>query len=135
MMSIRTTSMPGVFVSSSIPSLPFSALSAIIPYCSSTLLRAKMLRMSSSTISAFFPDSSCGDLRQLAQLVLLAPAVAVRAVHDDGNFGGPLGLGEFLEEIHGAHIAQRPVHDDAVEPVLLRGLECLVPASHRRDLD
>ena len=75
------------------------------------------------------------DFRQLAQAVVLVPALTVGAVHDDGDLGGVLGLGEVLEEICRAHVAQRPIHDDAVERAALRGLERLLPASHSGDLD
>ena len=57
MMSMRTTSMPGFDWSISIASLPVSAEMTCICRRSRTLVIAKMLRMSSSTMSTRLPAS------------------------------------------------------------------------------
>ncbi len=55
MMSISTTATSSCCSSTSMPSRPFSAYSTDRPCCSRTLVSAKTLRMSSSTISTFCP--------------------------------------------------------------------------------
>jgi hypothetical protein len=58
MMSISTMSMLGSDSTRRIASRPLSAETITMPWSSSTVASAKMLRMSSSTISAFLPSST-----------------------------------------------------------------------------
>ncbi len=65
MMSISTMSMVGSVPTRRIASRPLSAETMIIPWSSSTVASAKMLRMSSSTISTFLPSSTrCESYRR-----------------------------------------------------------------------
>ena len=59
--------MPGVRSRTSSASRPFSAGSTSIPQRSSMLVRAKMLRTSSSTISTFLPASPSPAWRDLVR--------------------------------------------------------------------
>src|SRR6202790_4623844 len=61
MMSIKTIATSGVDSSMEMASRPVPAVNTAIPRRSNTLLRAKMLRMSSSTTSTFFPTSASSD--------------------------------------------------------------------------
>ena len=60
-MSISVIATSGVDSSVSIASRPVSAVSTVMPRRSSTLLRAKMLRTSSSTTSTFLPTSASSE--------------------------------------------------------------------------
>src|SRR6202140_447147 len=61
MMSIKTMAPSGVDSSIEMASRPVPAVKTAIPRRSSTLLRAKMLRMSSSTTSTFFPTNASSE--------------------------------------------------------------------------
>src|SRR6201997_4258064 len=61
MMSMRTIATSGVDSNIEMASLPVPAVSTAMPRRSSTLLRAKMLRMSSSTTRTFLPTSASSD--------------------------------------------------------------------------
>src|SRR6266852_3084688 len=61
MMSISTISKSGVDSRMLIASRPVPAVSTVIPLRSRTLLNAKMLRTSSSTMSTFLPTSASSD--------------------------------------------------------------------------
>ena len=59
--SISTIATSGVDSSVAIASRPVPALSTVIPRRSSTLLSAKIFRMSSSTTSTFLPTSASSE--------------------------------------------------------------------------
>ena len=71
MMSISTTSTSGFCCSSSIAAWPFSAARTCISSFSSTLVIAKILRTSSSTINTFRAARICGSRCRLSSKLRL----------------------------------------------------------------